>query len=227
MTTYRRKWEPIGDALRRIVDAELPEEEAKIALCEEISDGRISLRQELAADHSRGLPKDKFDGLPRGARLSPEDIDWTNSRPSEPLSPIWTHASRGLGEPVTLFTHEKGYLIDRTVEVIKVRSADVTRIFCSTEKGVNTLTPASPLERKDGGDVNRPMGTHDSKNADHLLVATMEVIRELWPEGVRGVKAKDRERRINERLVARGGSTTSASTILRALRKLKNSIRSV
>jgi hypothetical protein len=219
---HTSKWEPIGAALKRVVEQGLRDDEAKRGLCEEISDARIAIRQDLAADPSRGLPKTSFDGLPNGARLSPEDIDWQHSRPSSPLSPVWIHASQRLGEPTSLYIRDKHHLMNRTVELIKVRAADVTQIFCGSEKLADISSPASPVERKPDGGVSPPAGKHESSGDDGpMVLATIEVILELWPDGTR-LRAKDSYPRIREGLKAKGHSKVSDSTIQRAFRALKN-----
>jgi hypothetical protein len=207
--TYLPTWEPIKEALQRIVVAGLSKKQAQRDLCRAIGDGKIAIRLDLAADPSRGLPRKalSFPTLEIPPLLSPEDIDWPRSRPSQ-RSQLWTGPSQRPGEPTLLYFHKNHDLMGRTVDLIEVRVADVTKVFGNTESQpeAKTATGSLNLRPKNGAKV----------------AAVVQALNELWPGRIPDeLSAKDRDRRITERLRTKGLSIPSPRTIQRAL-KLKD-----
>jgi hypothetical protein len=150
---YTPVWEPLADAVDRLIAMGMNASEAKIDLCRAIDDGNIGFRVHLAADPARCLPVDVVSGavLPLPSRLSPKHFDWRKSRP---LSQ-WEIARREPGEPVTLFASRAMHLVDRSIELIEVRASDVSRV----------LTPPAGARTPAGAAVRRATTTINSETA--------------------------------------------------------------
>ncbi len=79
---YTPEWEPIGEALKRLVASGMSEREAKRDLCRAIAEGAIDFRVHLSADPNRHSPPI----IVRAAevdvpwRFSSDDIDWQKSQ---------------------------------------------------------------------------------------------------------------------------------------------------
>ena len=202
---YTPTWEPIAEALERVVATGLSKSDAQRDLCRAIADRGIAIRIHLTANH--GLPARAISGssLEIPPRLSPSHVDWKHSRPSEG-SPLWLGPSQRPGEPVTLYIRDNFELMNRTVELIDVNVADVVRVF---SKPRDVAKPVEPTE-------------HPPKKQSNLgakLDGAKRAIKALWPDGnTSGVTAKDRDRLINEWQKNHRLSPSSARTIQRALR---------
>jgi hypothetical protein len=202
--TYTPEWGTIDGALESVAAVGLPEERAKQALCREISDGRIGIRQLLAPDRRRKLPAQTCKGLLNSARILPEDIDWRRSRPSRP-SPAWANSPLMSG-PGSFLSVAYGVhnLVERNVESIEVRVADVARIFSTSESPVEAKPAEDSLER-------RP-------RRGKKTLAVWQAENALWPEGIpEGLSINDRDRQIIDWLTAKKLSIPDKSTIRRAL----------
>jgi hypothetical protein len=82
---YRPDWEPLSDALKRVVEAGIDEEQAKTALCHAIADRKIRLRVTVdSADSSVGGKTLSGGNLDAPVHLSASDLDWDRSRPYKP-----------------------------------------------------------------------------------------------------------------------------------------------
>jgi hypothetical protein len=192
------------------VAAGLPTERAKQALCREISDRKIRIRQLLAPDRRRKLPAGVHEGLLNSARINPEDIDWRYSRPLRP-SPAWA-SSPLVSDPRSFLSvaYEVKNLIERTVESIEVGVADVNQVFdISGLQGLGK--PGNPSVKQ------RP----NRANAEKLRAA-IAAIRALWPDGRPvGLSVKDQVLRIHEWLKDHNMSPVSDRTIKRAFSELR------
>jgi hypothetical protein len=209
--TYTPEWQPIKEALERIVASGLPRAQAKRDLCRAIADGAIAVRQTLAANASLGqhnsLGQHKYHlvapELSIPVDLSPSDIDWRHSRPIDTLN-VWADFSQRPGEWAMLRIDRRRHLLERTVALIEVRTADVSRIFCAPAGRTDTKPPVSPPKQK-------------PTKRD----AVKQVISELWPDRTpTGLTANDLKRQINDRLKANRLSNVSDRTIQRALKEL-------
>jgi hypothetical protein len=52
---------------------------------------------------------------------------------------------------------------------------------------------------------------------DHRKQATKQALKQVFPNGVEGVAAKDRDKAINDHLIASGRSRVSSRSIMRAI----------
>jgi hypothetical protein len=206
--TYTSTWEPINEALQRVVAAGLSEKQVKRDLCRAIADYKIEIRLHLAADRSRGLPPKVLSppALEIPQHLSPADFDWPSSRMS-PHSQLWTGPSQRLGQSNLLYFHENNELVDRTVDLIELRVADVTKVFFNTE----SQPKAKPAA---GSPAPRP-------NKAAKATGVEQAIEALWgSKGIpSGLSAKDRDRQIVDWLKDRNLSIPKLRTIQRALKR--------
>jgi hypothetical protein len=128
---YTPQWEPIGDALKRLVASGKPEREAKRDLCRAIAEDDIDFRVHLSADPNLYSPPT----IVRAAevdlpwRFSSDDIDWQKSQPLKP----WSIHQQRLGESAIMFSARAAHLFERTIEMIEVSVADVARTLCAAE----------------------------------------------------------------------------------------------
>ena len=84
---YTPDWEPLADALERVMATGATEDEAKIDLCRAMADRNINVRVRIAASDygMRGQVFSKRNvGVP--PHLGPGDLDWVQSRPLKPWS---------------------------------------------------------------------------------------------------------------------------------------------
>jgi hypothetical protein len=201
-------WEPINQALQRIAAAGLSKKQAQRDLCLAMADGKIAVRVHLAADHSRGLPPKALSSpvLEIPPRLSPVDFDWPHSRPSK-HSQLWTGPSQRAGESPLLYFHENHDRIGRTVDLVEVSVADVTKVFCNTE--------SRPMANPTAGSLKpRP-------NIGAKAAGIAQADKALWPDGrPAGLSPKDRDRQIAEWLEAKNLSIPTRRTIQRVLKQL-------
>jgi hypothetical protein len=204
--TYTAKWEPINKALQRIAAAGLSKKEAKRDLCHAIADREIEIRLHLAADHLRSPKILSSPALDIPPHLSPTDIVWPSSRPSR-HSQLFTGPSQRLGEPVSMYIQNSRDLMGRTVDLIEVYVADVTKAFCNTESQPEAKPAAGSLM--------------PSANKSAKFTGVMLAIKELWPEGIpAGLTAKDRNLQIRRWQRENNLSQSSDRTIQRALKLL-------
>ena len=111
---YTPAWEPLADALRRVVAAtKISEQQAKTDICNAIGDLKITVR---VFTGERAASGDKIRVPPR---LNPDDFDWTNSRP---ISPWFVDRMPGQ-HPY----YNGGYLRISSIELLK---ADVQAVLC-------------------------------------------------------------------------------------------------
>jgi hypothetical protein len=181
---YIPVWETLAHALRRLIAAGSTESGAKRDLCDAIADRAISVQLVLAADARLNQPElavsiAHFD-VPE--RINPRDIDWKRSRPIKP----WPLTARPLSEPITVHGSRVAHLLGRTIETIKVRSSDVSRIF-----GPATLVGSKPAQdspsRKSGSGAK--------------TLGVRKAMIHLWPEGPPdGLSAKDRDNQVRNYL---------------------------
>jgi hypothetical protein len=206
--TYTPEWEPIAAALKRLVDTGMARNEAKRDLCRAIADRKISVRVHFAADPYRHLPEEELSGadLTIPSRLSPKDIDWRSSRPLG----SWGSVSKRPSEPVTLFAARAGRLVDRKIEVIEVRTLDVSNLFCGPSNQVDVNPPRDLPERR--------------LAAGAKARGVKQAIEALWPDGVPdGLSAKDRDNKVVEWLRAKNLSVPAnpGRMIQRVLKQLQ------
>jgi hypothetical protein len=119
---YTPDWEPIADALKRVMTIGVSEDEAKLDLCRAMADRKIKVKVRIAqnADSFRG---ETFSGRNVGVphHLSPDDFDWSRSCPLNP----WPIGPVG-PQHYTWIERWK----DRPVDLIEVLTIDVLRILC-------------------------------------------------------------------------------------------------
>jgi hypothetical protein len=125
---YIPDWEPLSDAVKRIMASSVEESEAKADLCHTIADRKISVRVILAGG------KGVFSGgnVAPPVHLDPKDLDWDNSRPRAP----WK-IGPALGQ--------YGWLDDWKME-------EITLVEVSTTEVIELLTAFSPQVQDEPSD---------------------------------------------------------------------------
>jgi hypothetical protein len=79
---YTPDWEPLADALKRVIAAGIEEDEAKTDLCRAIADRKINVRVKIAAtDYGMGGRVFSDGNVDVPPHLRPGDLDWAQSRP--------------------------------------------------------------------------------------------------------------------------------------------------
>jgi hypothetical protein len=134
---YTPKWEPLADALKRVVATGVTEAEAKTDLCRAMADQKINVRVRIAAS-GRFMAGRVFSGGNVGvpSHLDPRDLDWMQSSPLRPwkIGPM-------PGQ------HYSWDWEDRPIDLIELSTADVTAILCG---GVET------------GDISSATAAHET-----------------------------------------------------------------
>jgi len=128
---YTPEWEPIGEALKRLVASGMSEREAKRDLCRAIAEGAIDFRVHLSADPNRHSAPTMVRAAEVDVlwRFSSDDIDWQKSQSLKP----WSIHQQRPGESAIMFSARAAHLFERTIEMIEVFVADVARTLCAAE----------------------------------------------------------------------------------------------
>jgi hypothetical protein len=158
--TYTPEWEPLADALQRVMATGLGEDEAKLDLCRAVADRKIDVRVRIA---SRGMRGEVFsDGnVDVPAYLKPSDFDWVQSRPLAQ----WLIGPRPGEHYLWVGGWEK-----RPLDLIEVSTADVKNVLIGSAGGLAQVgeRPQPRPRKKSGPAIER----------------TRRVIDELYPGGV-------------------------------------------
>jgi hypothetical protein len=126
---YTPDWEPLADALTRVIATGLNEDEAKTDICSAMADRKVNV-QVRVAENERGLPRKFFEGFRVGVPrdLKPGDLDWAHSRP---------HGQWRIG-PVGPDSYSDPYWTWKTrrIDRVELATADVLWIFGSPKSTV-------------------------------------------------------------------------------------------
>jgi hypothetical protein len=123
-------------------EAKESEEQAKVDICHAMADRKINVRVRAAGTdrvYSGGNVE-----VPR--HLSPDDLDWTRSRPKAP----WQIGPR-LGEHYMWI----GGWEHQSIDLIELSTADVTEVLCGGEDSAATMAPATKEAREQPTSVSR------------------------------------------------------------------------
>jgi hypothetical protein len=117
---YVPDWEPLADALKRVMAAGISEDQAKPDLCNAVADRKICVRVTLAR---RGQV---FSGGNVGvpSHLAPTDFDWELSRPLRP----WPIGPVGPQNYTWLSGWE-----DQPIALVEISTVDVINVLCGGE----------------------------------------------------------------------------------------------
>lgn len=125
---YTPAWEPLADALKRVMATGVGEDEAKLDLSGTVADGKIRVRVRIkVSDRARGgqiFYGGKGNGNVRPpVHLTPNDFDWVRSCPLSPwpIGPRW-------GE-----RREREWMRgweNWPIDLLELSTADVTNEFC-------------------------------------------------------------------------------------------------
>jgi hypothetical protein len=186
---YTPDWEPLADALKRVMTTGVAENEAKTDLCRAVADRKINVRVRIAASDSMGgqFFSDGNVGVPR--HLNPDDFDWTRSRPLRPWS-----IGPMLGQ------HYSWDWEDRPIDLIELLTSDVKKVLhgASARAGVDILPPTVGRVSSGAASVPyKPAAPKSKPGPGAKKQGITDAINQLWPHGIpRGLSAKDRNRQI-------------------------------
>jgi hypothetical protein len=145
------EWEPLAEALKRVIGAGTLPEVAKHRICTDIAQDRIRVRLYVASDTPGkpdvGLKSKKLYRVP--SRLEPSDFEWENSRPSKPWSVNRTGDDYGRE--------------DITITFIELNTDDVIYRLCSSsDPSIQAQTESSA---KSEGNKRSHQSDGDTKSA--------------------------------------------------------------
>jgi hypothetical protein len=198
---YVPRWERLSEAVDRVsTTAEIARAEAQTDIARAIADGAIDFRAKLGrrrnsgTTFTKGLLERKDFRIP--AEINSEDLDWVNSRPSNP----W-YVKRGTAD----VPHG-----DWTLEWIQLSSADVMKAL---PYSANAGQPQPTTGKRDA----KPEGGRAFESARRVL-------DELYPKGIPGQVAVSHKalcRLVSDQLKRTGQQKVSDDTILRAAGRRK------
>jgi hypothetical protein len=129
---YTPDWEPLADALKRVIATGVSEDEAKMDLCRAVADRKIDVRVKISAS-DYGMRGQVFsDGnVDVPPHLRPSDLDWAQSRPLAewPIGP----------RPGEHYAWIGGWK-NRPLDLIELWTADVIDILCDGDKEIPSPT---------------------------------------------------------------------------------------
>jgi hypothetical protein len=195
---YTPDWEPLADALKRVMMSGVGEDQAKADLCRAVSDRKIDVRVRIAAtDYVMGgrVFSDGNVGVP--PHLKPEDLNWAQSRPFVQ----WSIGPK-LGEHYFWI----GGWDKRPLDLIEVSTRDVMSILC------NANHRHSGRQRSSRG-KSRP-----------AIERAQLAIQRLYPDGLPDSITEPNKslcRRVSEKLKESNLPKVSDDTILRAAERRK------
>ncbi len=130
---YQPDWEPLGDVLKHVMDAnpDTNELQAKLSICCAMADRNVDVRVHIdRADPTVGGKVYSGWSVDIPPRLSPDDLDWIASRPLKPM--------------------RIGYFTDslHSIELLELRTADVITFLCRRTR--DDARPNSPPQKAVG-----------------------------------------------------------------------------
>ena len=129
---YIPDWEPLADALKRVMATGASEEEAKTDLCRAVADGKIRVRVTIATSHYKRGSVFSGGNVVVPAHLAPRDLDWARSRPIAQ----WRIGPR----PGEHYFWESENL---PLDFIELWTADVAQVLCNGDGDGDELPPAT------------------------------------------------------------------------------------
>jgi hypothetical protein len=182
---YTPKWEPLADALKRVMATGVAEEEAKIDLCRAVADRAIDIQVRIAAsDH--GMGGRVFSGGSVGVppHLAPPDFDWKRSLPLKPwaIGPkLVEHYFWSGGEKIC------------QIDLIELSTVDVQKFLRDTE-AITTPRPDGTTGAK--ASSNQPPRKRRKPMQYHINRAVTDIksrYGESWPPDDMPASVRDQE----------------------------------
>jgi hypothetical protein len=149
---YTPDWEPIADALRRVMGTGLSENEAKADLCHAMADKKIGVRVRVAAS-APDMRGRVFSGGNVGVptHINSGDLDWVHSRPLKP----WRIGPK----PGEHYTWISGWE-HRPIDLIELSPRDVTTVLCSGEDTNKTASSTATEKQKQETQAANALAEH-------------------------------------------------------------------
>jgi hypothetical protein len=171
VVAYTPVWEPLADALKRVMATGESEAEAKIDLCRAVADRKIDVQVRIAASEY-GMRGQVCSGgnVDVPVHLHPRDFDWVQSRPLKP----WPIGPK-FGEHYWSISGWKNRLID----LIELLTAHVTDVLSLGAEPHDKQAYAGSKSKSDPGAKTRGI---------------TEAISQLWPNEIpKGLSAKEHQ----------------------------------
>jgi hypothetical protein len=123
VVTYVPDWEPLANALRRVLATSSSEPDAKADLCNAVADKKIAIRI-LVADSDPDVGSKTLAGaqVEIPPRLGPKEFDWARSRPVRP----WRTGPTSVVEHYDPTWSWK----PREIALIELATADIASVLC-------------------------------------------------------------------------------------------------
>jgi len=195
---YTPDWEPLANALTRVVAAGRLEGEGKIDLCRAVADKKIAIRVQIAANDIMRGKVFTGDNIRVPPHLVPADFDWTHSQPVNP----WL-IGPAPGQHYSWIEDWK----NRPIDLIELSTDDVEKVLCGAASNNATPKRARPNSKSGAGAKSIAIG---------------KAIDQLWPKGIpKGLTAKERNKKIISKVQENRNSlpTNPARAIQRVLAK--------
>jgi hypothetical protein len=199
---YTPDFEPLADALKRVMASGLSEDQAKLDICGAVADGKVDVRVRVSIAATDNAMRGRvFYRSNRNVAVPPHldstDLDWVQSRPLKP----WQIGPAGPQRYSDPFWQWESQPLD----LIELSTADIMSILNMTAAG-----PTNFIRRSSkSGPGAKARGIEDA-------------INQLWPDEIpKGLSAKDRNRAILDKIKQNGGSipVDPARAIQRALKR--------
>jgi hypothetical protein len=144
---YTPDWEPLADALKRVIATGASEDEAKLDLCGAVADQKIRVRVRIAASDYKRSQVFSGGNVEVPPHLAPGDFDWVLSHP---------FAQWRIGpKPGQHYAWIEGWK-HRPLDLIELSTADVIEILCSNRSAtVRRETSTIELSCSDAGERKR------------------------------------------------------------------------
>ena len=186
---YVPEWEPLADALTRVMTSGFNEQQAKIDICNAVADHKIEVRIVIdSRHHPYGGETFHGENVAVPLRLDPNDLDWMHSRPLKP----WSIGPVGPQR----YTWISG-LEECPISLIELSTADVQNVLCDA---ASTTTEAITMPRPDGSTSSKvPSNLPPRKRAKPVQYEIQKAVEALakgyggkFPPDDMPIKERDR-----------------------------------
>ena len=162
---YTPDWEPLADALQRIVATGVTEDEAKKDISLALGDQKIRV-QVIIADTEVGMRgESRSVGVFVPPNLTPDDFDWVLSRPLKP----WLIGPASVTEHYFSVSGTES----RRIALIKLFRADVTKVLCGGERANNNFEKKPTTTAAQESAAIKALTSHLKTNPDLKRAAAL------------------------------------------------------
>ena len=153
---YTPDWEPLADALQRIVATGVAEDEAKKDISLALGDQKIRVQVRIADTEAGMRGETRSAGIVVPRDLAPDDFDWVHSRPLKP----WLIGPASVAEHYFSVSGTES----RRIALIKLFRADVTKVLCGGERANNNFEKKPTTTAAQEGAAIKALASHLKTN---------------------------------------------------------------